>query len=130
MKTICITGLDGSGKSTQANLLHKKIPKSKIISVWNILKDQEYQAWSIYKTPPDVEKYVMNLYPISRSLFIFHCLIEAYNRALNSDLEYIIFDGYWYKYWAIEKAMGSTQNFENFLKHLERIVAFVQLLFQ
>ena len=107
MKTICITGLDGCGKTTQAKLLAKKIQGSRIVSVWDLIKRQEFQNRTIYKNPPKVEQYVANLHPVSRSLFIFHAFDVAYRHALNSEVDYIIFDGYWYKYWAIEQAMGA-----------------------
>jgi len=116
MKTICITGLDGSGKSTQVKLLADKLPKSRIVSVWDFIVRPEFQEWSIYKMPPDVEKYVVNLSPTARSLFIFHAFHESYVRAMNSDVEYLIFDSYWYKYLAIEEAMGCPKSFSNFLK--------------
>lgn len=116
MKLICITGLDGSGKSTQVKLLADKLSNSRIVSVWDLIVRPEYQEWSIYKTPTNVEKYVMNLSPTSRSLFVFHSFNEAYERALKSDAEYLIFDSYWYKYWAIEQAMGSSKQLGDFLK--------------
>jgi thymidylate kinase len=107
MKTFCITGLDGSGKSTQAVLLANKLKNSRIVSVWDIIRRKEFQNWTIYKNPPPVEKYVAKLHPVSRSLFIFHAFNEAYQSALKSEAEYLIFDGYWYKYWAVELAMES-----------------------
>jgi len=118
MKTISITGLDGCGKSTQAELLAKKLPNSRIVSVWDIIKRPEFQSWTIYQQPPDVENYVMHLHPVSRTLFIFHTFNEAYQKAVNSDADYLIFDGNWYKYWAIEKAMGSAKELGDFFKRL------------
>ncbi len=107
MKTISITGLDGCGKSTQAKLLKAALSGSRIVSVWDIIKRPEFQSWTIYQQPPKVENYVMQLHPLSRSLFIFHAFNEAYQKALNADMDYLIFDGHWYKYWAIERAMGA-----------------------
>ena len=114
MKTICITGLDGCGKTTQVKLLVEKLPDSRIVSVWDLIKRPEFQDWTIYKKPPDVEQYVANLHPVSRSLFIFHAFDVAYRHALNSEVDYIIFDGYWYKYWAIEQAMGAPKELGQF----------------
>jgi len=116
MKLICITGLDGSGKSTQVKRLSESLPNSRIVSVWDIIRRPEFQPWSIYKSPPDVEKYVMNLSPTSRSLFVFHSFNEAYESALKSDADYLIFDSYWYKYLAIEQAMGCSEDFSDFVK--------------
>ncbi len=114
MKTICITGLDGCGKTTQVKLLSEKLPDSRIVSVWDLIKRSEFQSWTIYKNPPDVEQYVANLHPVSRSLFIFHAFDAAYRHALNSEVDYIIFDGYWYKYWAVEQAMGAPETLGQF----------------
>ena len=114
MKTICITGLDGSGKSTQAKLLQKHLENALIVSVWDIIKRQEFKDWTIYLNPPPVEQYVMNLSPLSRTLFIFHAFNEAYQRALQSEADWLIFDGYWYKYWAVEQAMGSPAELSAF----------------
>ena len=114
MKTICITGLDGCGKTTQSKLLADKLPDSRIVSVWDLIKRPEFQSWTIYKMPPDVEQYVANLHPVSRSLFIFHAFDVAYRHALKLKADYIIFDGYWYKYWAIEQAMGAPKELGQF----------------
>ena len=116
MTTICITGLDGCGKTTQAKLLAEKLSNSRIVSVWDLIKRPEFQSWSIYKNPPDVEQYVANLHPVSRSLFIFHAFDAAYRQALNSDAAYLIFDGYWYKYWAVEQAMGAPPDLKDFFR--------------
>ena len=118
MKTISITGLDGCGKSTQAKLLAERLPNSRIVSVWDIIKRPEFQSWTIYQQPPDVENYVMHLHPVSRTLFIFHSFNEAYQKAINSDADYLIFDGNWYKYWCIEKAMGSAEELGDLFKCL------------
>ncbi len=116
MKTICITGLDGSGKSTQVKRLAKKLKNCRTSSVWDLITRPEFQEWSVYKTPPDIEKYVMNLSSTARTLFVFHTFQEAYERAIQSDVEYVIFDGFWYKYLAIELAMGCDKGLGDFLK--------------
>ncbi len=115
MKTICITGLDGSGKTTQAKLLSEKLPNSRFVSVWDIVSRPEFKGSLIYNMPPNIEEYVMNVSATSRSLFVFYAFNEAYERALNSNADYIVFDSFWYKYWAIEKAMGGSKNLEKFI---------------
>jgi len=115
MKTICITGLDGCGKSTQAKMLSKVLSGSRIVSVWDIIKRPEFQDWSIYKQPPPVEQYVVKLDALSRTFFVFHAFNEAYQRAVNSDADWLIFDGYWFKYWAVEQAMGTPKTLVDFL---------------
>ncbi len=110
MKIISITGLDGSGKTTQAKRLAAVLPQSRMVSVWDLITRAEFKDWSIYCKSPKVEQYVMHLSPLSRSLFIFHAFNEAYEKAMSSTSEYLIFDGYWYKYWAIEQAMGAPKS--------------------
>jgi thymidylate kinase len=116
--TITITGLDGTGKSTHANWLQTQLPNSTVVSVWDIITKPEFREWSIYNYPPNVEEYIMNLDPASRSMFIFHAFNKAYQHALHSDYEYLIFDSHWYKYWAIEQAMGAPASFGQFLSTL------------
>jgi len=116
MKTICITGLDGSGKSTQAKLLAEVLPNSRIVSVWDIIQKPEFQDWTIYQNPPNVTKYVVHLENLSRTLFIFHAFHEAYHKALQSAADYLIFDGYWLKYWAVEAAMGAPLELQDFFQ--------------
>ncbi len=116
MKTITITGLDGSGKSTHAKLLAENLPNSRIVSVWDIITRKEFHSWTVYNFPPNVDRYVVNLDALSRSLFIFHAFHEAYQRAMQSDADFLIFDSDWYKYWAVEQAMGAPAAFGDFLK--------------
>ncbi len=120
MKLISITGPDGSGKSTQAKLLAASLPGSRIVSVWDVIKRPEFKPERIYLSSPKVEEYVTDLHPFSRSLFIFHAFNEAYEKALTSSAKYLIFDGYWYKYWAVEKAMGAPALLEDVLKEQYR----------
>lgn len=118
MIRISITGLDGCGKSTQSKLLSEKLSDSRIVSVWDLLKRKEFKKWTIYQPQPKVENYVYHLHPFSRSLFIFHSFNEAYQKAVQSEAEFLIFDGDWYKYWAIEQAMGSWNKFGELLNSI------------
>ena len=116
MKTIVITGVDGSGKTTQVNLLKKVLPNVNTMSVWDIVANPEYKEWSIYNGfPPQVEKYVMQLPPLSRTFFIFHAFDFAYKKAMEKEVDYLILDGYWYKYLSVELAMGTNDGILDFL---------------
>ncbi len=116
MKTIVITGIDGSGKTTQSKLLKSKLNEAKVFSVWDIIVNPNYKDWSVYKSPPPVEKYVVNLNPTSRALFVFHAFDFAYQQAIKSSAKFVIFDSYWYKYLAVELAMGADKNLIDFIK--------------
>jgi len=116
MKTIVITGVDGAGKTTQVDLLKKVLPNVNTMSVWDIVANPEYKEWSIYDGfPPAVEKYVMQLPPLSRTFFIFHAFDFAYKKALEKEVDYLILDGYWYKYLSVELAMGTNDGILDFL---------------
>ncbi len=117
MKTIVITGIDGSGKSTQTKLLKQSLNNAETYSVWDLIVHPDYRDWSIYQFPPPVEKYVINLNPVARTLFIFHAFDFAYEQALKSQADYVIFDAYWYKYLAVELAMGTNKNLIEFAKN-------------
>ena len=116
MNTIVITGVDGSGKTTHVNLLKKVLPNVNTMSVWDIVANPEYKEWSIYNGfPPQVEKYVMQLPPLSRTFFIFHAFDFAYKKAMEKEVDYLILDGYWYKYLSVELAMGTNDGILDFL---------------
>ncbi len=116
MKKIVITGVDGAGKTTQVNLLKNVLPNVNTMSVWDIVANPQYKPWSIYNGfPPQVEKYVMQLPPLSRTFFIFHAFDFAYKKAMEKKADYLILDGYWYKYLSVELAMGTDEGFLDFI---------------
>ncbi len=116
MKKIVITGVDGAGKTTQVNLLKKVLPNVNTMSVWDIVANPEYKKWSIYNGfPPEVEKYVMQLPPLSRTFFIFHAFDFAYKKAMAKKADFLVLDGYWYKYLSVELAMGTNDGILDFL---------------
>ncbi|MEM9549231.1 MAG: hypothetical protein AAGA77_24815 [Bacteroidota bacterium] len=111
---ICITGLDGAGKSSL---------------VKNILEDKEWQGqkvvrevtiWDYFTLPPeerflhvksklDVDNYLGRLDTVSRSYFLLHCLAHSVHLARKSDVDIAILNGYWYKYMASEVAYGGDR---------------------
>ncbi len=116
MKKIVITGVDGAGKTTQVNMLKKVLPNVNTMSVWDIVANPKYKDWSIYNGfPPQVEKYIMQLPPVSRTFFIFHAFDFAYAKAMEKEADFLILDGYWYKYLSVEIAMGTDEDFIDFM---------------
>jgi dTMP kinase len=105
---ICITGPDGSGKSTLINALKNDLPGSVITSIWDLLKEPSRQQVVPFKTPVEVDAYLSCLHAGSRSLFLMHCLLEALEIAKEKKPAYILTDSYWYKYYATEIAHGAS----------------------
>jgi thymidylate kinase len=114
MKTydlICITGPDGSGKSTLIRHLQKVLGSSAIASIWDLMSDPALRDYVPFKEPQQVQDYLARLQPESRSMFLCHCLYESLNIAKKKKLRYILTDGYWYKYYATEKALGASPSY-------------------
>jgi len=104
-KIICITGLDGTGKSTVVDALHKIHPQAYVVSVWDILTRHPGLLFSSKKI---VDTYLCNLTPDSRLLFLAHALKYGIDKALESESDLIILNAYYYKYFASELALGAS----------------------
>jgi thymidylate kinase len=108
---ICVTGPDGAGKTTQiariADALSKR-GKKKIVAmtIWDMLLDPSTRGRVAFKSPLEVEPFLEVLSPMSRMLFLCHCLYEALDLARARKPDVILANGYWYKYWATEVAHG------------------------
>lgn len=109
--TICLTGGDGSGKSTQIAGLRDVLITREIsvgvVSIWDAFADPEVGAQMPVKDPSDIYGYLRLLGPNSRPLFLFHALHLALERAQTRHPSVLLLDGYWYKYFAAEVAHGA-----------------------
>lgn len=103
---ICITGPDGSGKSTLIDALKKEIPEAKEVTIWDALDNTEVALFSNKK---DVDDYLCILSPNARLLFLAHALQYAIDKALASGVATIIANAYYYKYFSAEKVLGADQ---------------------
>lgn len=108
-RIICITGIDGSGKTSTISQLTKSINNCKVVTIWDIMKSPEIFKQLPFKNREQVDQYLSILHPSSRIYFLFHCLEEAIQLALEENVETIILDGYWYKYYASEVAYGNDK---------------------
>jgi thymidylate kinase len=112
-KYICITGPDGSGKSTLIfhvinSLKQNGKYKVEMISIWDMmLYIPETKDLIGFKSKSDSDKYLSLLDPIARSLFLFHIFYQSLEYARkNREADIFIIDSYWYKYFATEIAHG------------------------
>ncbi len=111
-KLICVTGIDGSGKSTLVNKLNEEIKNSKIVTIWDLMKKPSLRECFSFKSKEDIDRYLEQLHHPARALFMFHCLAEpmtlAFEEAKEKGTEVLLLDGYWFKYAASEIAFGAN----------------------
>lgn len=108
VKSVCITGIDGSGKTTLIAELARRTG-GRIVTIWDLMKAPDQQAKPLFRSKEDVDGYLKSLRFPARTHFLFHCLSEAVTRASLEKPALIIYDAYWYKYWASEVAMGGDR---------------------
>jgi len=108
---ICVTGPDGAGKTTQiariAEGLSKRGTKRIVpMTIWDMLLDPTTRGRVAFKTPGELDSFLEILQPMSRMLFLAHCLHAALDLAFARKADVVLANGYWYKYWATEVAHG------------------------
>jgi thymidylate kinase len=105
-KTICITGIDGSGKTTLIERLGELIEGSRVVTIWDLMKVPEITRYYNLRSSQEVEDYLAQLHYPARTYFLFQCLSEALYRSQESNPKVTLIDAYWYKYAAGEIALG------------------------
>jgi FMN phosphatase YigB (HAD superfamily)/thymidylate kinase len=113
-KLICVTGPDGSGKTTQITKLAEHLEKSgqhkvAAVTIWDLLLDPSCKGKIVFDDPGQVDKYLSILHPTSRALFLYHCFHEALELARKRGADVILLNAYWYKYYATEVAHGGDR---------------------
>lgn len=114
-KIICITGPDGSGKSSLISSLTNENEYFYVASVWDILKDDV--TGILFSSKMNVDEYLCSLTPDSRLLFLAHAMKYSIDKALNAQ-KHIVIDSYYYKYFASELALGASNELVQSLKAL------------
>lgn len=115
-KTICITGPDGSGKSTLIAGVMEKIRKQgthtiEMITIWDmLLYNPKSQAAIGFKTKAELDRYLEILSPVARTLFLFHVFYQSMEFAKERVADIFLIDSYWYKYYCTEIAHGADKN--------------------
>jgi thymidylate kinase len=108
---VCVTGPDGSGKTTQIARIGEALSKrgkKKIVpmTIWDMLLDPRTRGRVAFKSPSELDAFLEVLNPMARMLFLAHCLYTALDLALARNPDIILANGYWYKYWSTEVAHG------------------------
>lgn len=110
---VCLTGIDGCGKSTHARLLAEHLAEKGIavtgLSVWDIARNPRYHHHPFISDREAIHRYLTLLHGGARALFILHALHESLalaGEAGNAASKLILADGYWYKYVFTEHLHG------------------------
>jgi len=111
---ICITGPDGSGKSTAIEGVCQRLTEEKKlrvakVSIWDMLLDPATRGKVGFKSKAELDQFFTILHPVARSLFLFHCIYQALHMASQKSVDLYLIDSYWYKYYATEIAHGADQ---------------------
>ena len=114
IKLICITGPDGSGKTTQITKLaeyfaYNNAHKVVAVTIWDLLLEPKLKTVIPFNSPREVDAYLGILDNLPRSLFLYHCFKQALESAYKKNPQVILLNAYWYKYFATEVVHGSER---------------------
>lgn len=109
MKTIVLTGPDGTGKSTLCDYLQKTLSEKVIVSSpWDVMEVMNAaNPESILRSKENIQQYLKTSDQNSRIYFLFHAICRSQQKALELKPDILLFDGYWYKYAVAEMARGA-----------------------
>jgi dTMP kinase len=111
MKYICITGADGTGKSTLIDKLKEGFEQGYVAGIWDIFT--QHTNGQPFKSKQDIDTYLCALTPNARLLFLTHALSFSTQKATESNAKLILLNGYFYKYFASEAALGADKTLIN-----------------
>lgn len=100
-KLIAITGTDGTGKSTLIAHLLKNHANMREVSIWDPM------SAGLFESKDAIDRYLCSLNANARVQFLSHALTQALKSAMDSDSEVLLLNGYFYKYFASELALGA-----------------------
>ncbi len=103
-RLICITGMDGVGKSSAIEYLSGLDAEAS--DIWDLVRSE--QAYLPFKTGDEVDGYLCDLTPDSRLLFLSHALRFSIDAARSKATALVLLNAYIYKYFATELALGAS----------------------
>jgi thymidylate kinase len=106
-KIICITGMDGTGKSTLIKGLKEHLDSCYVATIWDLMASPVKGL--PFKSKQEIDNFLCELSPDSRLLFLAHAMKYAIDKALLSSVNNILIDSYYYKYFASELALGAVE---------------------
>lgn len=125
-KTICVTGVDGSGKSTLIKGLASALAPVHVATIWDLLETGSTHL--PFKSKQEVDNYLCSLTPNSRLLFLAHAMQFSIDVAYAQE-HTILIDSYYYKYFATELAYGASENLvTQLISHLPKPDTVIQLV--
>lgn len=99
---ICVSGTDGTGKSTLAAALARALPGARPVSIWDMMADPRTRE--VFDSKATLNGLLATLGADARTLFCACALEEALRRA-GPGLKVV--DSHWYKFMATELALGA-----------------------
>lgn len=114
-RLICITGMDGTGKSTLVHALAERLAPCAISGIWDLVEEKTNLLFSSKR---DVDNYLCTLTPDSRLLFLGHALKYSIDKALSDPSPVVLINAYVYKYFAVEMALGANMQLTHALVNL------------
>jgi thymidylate kinase len=110
-RLVCVTGPDGSGKTTQIGKLAEALTRRgqgpvAAVTIWDLLLDPSAKGMTGFQSPGEVDAYLSLLHPTARALFLYHCFYQALELAYARRPKLCLLNAYWYKYYATEVAHG------------------------
>ena len=108
---LCLTGIDGCGKSTHLSRLARRLERHKklradVLTVWSITRNAHYQNHPFISDRTAIHRYLATLHGGARMLFIAHALMESLDLLTDERVQVVLADGYWYKYLCSERLHG------------------------
>jgi thymidylate kinase len=96
MKTIVITGADGSGKTTLCNAIESHLTtqlglKVSQATIWDII---DHNIFPVRATKQQMGKYLTTLSPMARSLLLFHSLAHSIDIAKKTNPEILLINAF------------------------------------
>lgn len=104
-KIVCITGMDGTGKSTLIRSLKPDFPNAQIATIWDAFTQSDNGL--AFESKQAIDEYLCRQGPDARLMFLAHAMKQALDIALMTNPELLFVNGYYYKYFASELALGA-----------------------